>query len=312
MDSVTQFALGASIGEAVLGRKIGNRAPVIGGIVATLPDLDAFIPYEEAVATFTYHRSASHSLFVLAAVSPLIARLVLSLQPAFQKYKNETFWLVFLALFTHPLLDAFTVYGTQLFWPLTDYPVSGSTIFIVDPAYTLWLLVGFISAMVINREKSLGHKLNTAGLVLSSLYLSWTVVAKVLVDTRFEQALLDEGLAFDQVMTTPAPFTTLEWRIIGRNETGYFDAFTPVFGSTEDIMFNHYSSEDYLLESIDTHWPVKRLHNFTHGYYKVSRRGSDILITDLRMGLEGSYVFNFKVAEFSGAEIVPVISIQFP
>ena len=100
MDSVTQFALGASIGEAVLGRKIGNRAPIVGAVVATLPDLDSFIPYEEAVASFTYHRSATHSLFVLAAFSPLITLLVLKLQPAFNKYRKETFWLVFLALFT--------------------------------------------------------------------------------------------------------------------------------------------------------------------------------------------------------------------
>ena len=58
MDSITQFALGASIGEAVLGRKIGNRAPVIGGLVATLPDLDSFIPWDDAIASMTYHRSA--------------------------------------------------------------------------------------------------------------------------------------------------------------------------------------------------------------------------------------------------------------
>ena len=70
MDSITQFALGASIGEAVLGRKIGNRAPVIGGLVATLPDLDSFIPWDDAIASMTYHRSATHSLFVLAALSP--------------------------------------------------------------------------------------------------------------------------------------------------------------------------------------------------------------------------------------------------
>jgi inner membrane protein len=312
MDSVTQFALGASIGEAVLGRKIGNRAPIVGAVVATLPDLDSFIPYEEAVASFTYHRSATHSLFVLAAFSPLITLLVLKLQPAFNKYRKETFWLVFLALFTHPLLDAFTVYGTQLFWPLTDFPVSGSTIFIIDPAYTLWLLVGFISAMAIRREKPLGHKLNTAGLVLSSLYLCWTVVAKVIVDIRVEQVLEDQGIVHDQVMTTPAPFTTLDWRIIGRNEAGYFDAFTPVFGAAEDIVFNHYSSEETLLETIVDHWPVMRLQYFTHGYYKVSRQGNDILITDLRMGLEDSYVFNFKVAEFSGTEVNPVTSILVP
>lgn len=312
MDSVTQFALGASIGEAVLGRKIGNRAPLIGAVVATLPDLDSFIPYEDAVATFTYHRSATHSLFVLAALSPLITWLILKSQPRLLEYRREMFWLVFLTLFTHPLLDAFTVYGTQLFWPFTSYPVSLSTIFIVDPAYTLWLLIGFISAMVISREKALGHKLNMAGLVLSSFYLGWTVVAKLIVENRAETALAEQNIGYDRLLSTPAPFTTLQWRIIGRDNAGYFDGFLPVFGADESIEFTHYPSDDYLLEGISDHWPVQRLLWFTHGFYRVTQNGSLILITDLRMGLEGNYVFNFKVAERQTDEIIPVTSTQLP
>jgi inner membrane protein len=312
MDSVTQFALGASIGEAVLGRKIGNRAALIGGVVATLPDLDAFIPYQEAVATFTYHRSASHSLFVLAAAAPLIAWCVLKLQPGLREWRKQMLLLVYLALLTHPLLDAFTVYGTQLFWPLTSYPVSGSTIFIVDPAYTLWLLIGFIAAMVCSRQRLTGHRLNQAGLVLSSLYLVWTVAAKVIIDNKADQALAARGISYERVMSTPAPFNTLEWRIIGRDESGYFDAFIPVFGTSGTIVFNHYDSDDHLIDGISDHWPVQRLLWFTHGFYKVTLRGGDILITDLRMGLEANYVFNFKVAETGVAGTMPVISTLIP
>lgn len=314
MDSITQFALGASIGEAVMGRRIGNRAALVGGLVATLPDLDVVVPFEDAVATFTYHRSASHSLFVLAAVSPLVTWLVMKLQPSLRQFRNSLFWLVFLALFTHPLLDAFTVYGTQLFWPLTAYPVSGSTIFIVDPAYTLWLLTGFIAALVLSRERQLGHRLNTAGLVLSSVYLAWTVAAKVIVDVRAEAALAAQGIAYDRLMTTPAPFNSVVWRIIGRDRDGYFDGFTNVFGDAGDIRFTHYPSDDNLLTEISDHWPVERLLWFTHGFYKVTLRGSDILISDLRMGLDPDYVFQFKVAENTDSRPVPVTStlVQSP
>jgi inner membrane protein len=246
---------------------------------------------------------------VLTLVSPLFCWLVLKLQPVFRTYRREAFWLVFLALITHPLLDAFTVYGTQLFWPLTDYPVSGSTIFIVDPAYTLWLLIGFISAMVISRQRPLGQRLNTWGLILSSVYLGWTVVAKVIVDEKAETALAEQGIVYDRLMTTPAPFNTLVWRVIGRNEEGYFDGFTPVFGNGDAIGFTHYDSDDQLLTTISEHWPVQRLLYFTHGFYKVTLRGRDVLITDLRMGLETNYVFNFKVAETSGARATPVTSV---
>ena len=312
MDSITQFALGASIGEAVLGRKIGNRAPIIDGIIATLPDLDSFIPWDDAVASMTYHRSATHSLIVLTAMSPLITWMMTKMQPILWNFHRQLFLLVFLALFTHPLLDAFTVYGTQLFWPLTEYPVSLSTIFIVDPAYTLWLLIGFISAMMLSRNKKIGHQLNTAGLVLSSLYLTWTVAAKVLVNQKAELALAAQGISYDRLMTTPAPFNTVVWRIIGRDAEGYFDGFTPVFGQDETIKFNYYDSDDHLLSEISDHWPVQRLLWFTHGFYKVSFRSGDIFITDLRMGLEANYVFNFKVAETREAQTIPVTSVLVP
>ena len=312
MDSITQFALGASIGEAVLGRKIGNRAPIIGGIIATLPDLDSFIPWDDAVASMTYHRSATHSLIVLTAMSPLITWMMTKMQPILWNFHRQLFLLVFLALFTHPLLDAFTVYGTQLFWPLTEYPVSLSTIFIVDPAYTLWLLIGFISAMMLSRNKKIGHQLNTVGLVLSSLYLTWTVAAKVLVNQKAELALAAQGISYDRLMTTPAPFNTVVWRIIGRDAEGYFDGFTPVFGQDETIKFNYYDSDDHLLSEISDHWPVQRLLWFTHGFYKVSFRSGDIFITDLRMGLEANYVFNFKVAETRDAQTIPVTSVLVP
>ena len=43
MDSITQIVLGAACGEAVLGKKIGNRALLFGAIGGTIPDLDVFV-----------------------------------------------------------------------------------------------------------------------------------------------------------------------------------------------------------------------------------------------------------------------------
>ena len=43
MDSITQIVLGAACGEAILGKKIGNRALLFGAIGGTIPDLDVFI-----------------------------------------------------------------------------------------------------------------------------------------------------------------------------------------------------------------------------------------------------------------------------
>ena len=72
MDSVTQFALGACVGAATLGPRIGMRkAALIGGLMGTVPDLDTFIPSADPVQSFTAHRGASHSLIIQALATPL-------------------------------------------------------------------------------------------------------------------------------------------------------------------------------------------------------------------------------------------------
>ena len=50
-------------------------------------------------------------------------------------------------LITHPLLDATTVYGTQLWLPFTNHPVGVGSLFVIDPLYTLPLLVGVMLAL---------------------------------------------------------------------------------------------------------------------------------------------------------------------
>ena len=117
MDSLTQLTLGAAVGEATLGRQVGNRAILWGAICGTLPDLDVFIPFGDAVRDFTYHRGFSHSLFVLAVLTPAMVWLILKFHPQTAPLRRRWYVLVFLSFFTHIVLDCFTVYGTQIFWP---------------------------------------------------------------------------------------------------------------------------------------------------------------------------------------------------
>ena len=123
MDSITQIALGAAIGEATLGRQVGKRAILWGGLCGLFPDLDILIPLGDAVKNFTYHRGPSHSLVVLSALTPLFVYLIIKCHPDTRQYRKRWFALVFLAFITHVLLDCFTVYGTQIFWPLPTPPV---------------------------------------------------------------------------------------------------------------------------------------------------------------------------------------------
>lgn len=306
MDSVTQLALGAAVGEACLGRKVGGKAALVGAACATLPDLDSFIPYGSAVASFTYHRSFSHSLIVLTLLSPLVAWALMKILKPPAELVRPWFLLVFLALVTHPLLDVFTVYGTQLFWPLYVYPFSGSSVFIVDPLYTLILGLGVLIALTTSRRSHNRGWINWTGLALSSLYLCWGVAGRFHVEGSMREILADRGLAYERLLATPAPLNSILWRVVVMAEGGYYEAFYPILEGREDVEMSFHADDKSLLKGIETHWPVERLKWFTHGFYSVREENGEVLMADLRMGLEPSYIFTFKVAELGPRGIKPV------
>jgi len=297
MDSITQLALGAAVGEATAGRQVGRRAMLWGAVAGTIPDLDVFVPLGDAVGDFTYHRSFSHSLFVLAALTPLIVWLILKFHPGTAEHRKRWFALVYITFATHVLLDSFTVYGTQIFWPLLTVPMTWSTIFIIDPLYTVPLLLGVCTALVVSRRYSWGHTANTLGLALSTAYLAWTLGAKLHVEHVARTALEQQRIAASDVLTTPAPFNSLLWRIVVIDDRDYYEGYYSVFDAGHDIRFERYPRSPELVEALHDHWPVQRLQWFTKNFYAASLLDNAIVITDLRMGSEPDYIFRFKVGE---------------
>ena len=157
MDIVTQIALSAAVGEATLGRKVGWRAPVWGGLCGLLPDIDVLWPFADPVSAFTWHRGYTHALAVLVLATPVVAWAAVRFHPATRPFRRGWLLLAFLALVTHPHLDCFTVYGTQIFLPFSDLPVGWSTIFIIDPAFSVPVILGVLAALVLSRERGLGQ-----------------------------------------------------------------------------------------------------------------------------------------------------------
>ncbi|MCG8637912.1 MAG: metal-dependent hydrolase [Desulfobacterales bacterium] len=310
MDSVTQIALGAAVGEAVLGRKVGRPALLWGAGCGLLPDLDVLIPLGDAVKDFTYHRSASHSLLVLALLTPLVVKGILKCHPKTTSHRMRWHVLVFLAFATHVLLDCLTVYGTQIFWPLPVPPVMWSTIFIVDPVYSVPLIGGVIAAFVLSRDKGWGHTVNTACLAISCIYLTWTVAAKVHVGHVVKQSLLQQGIQYNRFLTVPTPFNSFLWRVIVIDDLTYHEGVYSVFDTSRNLVFKSYSNDRHLLRGLDHHWPVKRLQWFTQGFYSVLDNADDIIIRDLRMGMEPTYVFQFRVGRIKGQDRVPAKSLR--
>jgi inner membrane protein len=296
MDSLTQAILGAAVGEAVLGRRVGTKAALWGGVLGTLPDLDVLYPFADPVSAFTWHRGPSHSVFVLAAVSPLLVWLITKLHPGTADQRRGWYALVLAVFGTHVLLDCFTVYGTQALWPIPTPPVGWATIFIIDPLYTLPLAAGLLGALLLRRRPLRAWRWNRAGLVLSSLYLLWSAGAKVYVDAQVRGVLAREGVAYERLQTQPTPFNTLLWRVVGTTADGYFEGFWSLVSPEKGLGLEHYRDRPDLLAGIEETPEVRRLQWFTKGLYRVALDGEGVVISDLRMGLEPDYVFAFRVA----------------
>ncbi len=297
MDSLTQLTLGVAVAEATIGKKVGRKASLWGAVLGTFPDLDVFIPMGHAVDNFTYHRSFSHSLIILSIIAPFFVWLIRKIHPNDSVSWKNWFATVYLVLITHPILDSFTVYGTQLFWPITEYPVSIGSVFIIDPAYTLPLLLG-VFLYVVFSQKKWAYYANLIGIGVTSVYLIWSFVVQQQFHIKAKIQFLKNNTEFDRILVQPTPINTLLWRIVATNDEGYLVGYRSVFDEPGDIVFRQYDSDESLLEKIEEHPPVKRLKWFTHGFYRVFERDGKIVISDLRMGLEpDGYVFQFAVGE---------------
>lgn len=299
MDSLSQIVLGGAIAAAIAPAGHRRAALLAGAALGTVPDLDGvFIATftDNPVSLMTVHRSFSHSLFVL----PLLGTLIWWLYRHFghgrvAEAPARWWWAMVLALVTHPLLDAFTVYGTQLWWPLTPPPTMWSSVFIIDPLYTVWLLIGCMVAWWA-RARPLAQRALVAGLVLSTGYLGWSLLAKAQVDRAADQALASMGLADAPRFSVPMPFNTLLWRVVAMTPQGYVVGDRSLWADHGPMQFQGYPSNVQALRQAGEIPAVQRLQWFNHGFMRAQVKDGELVLSDLRMGLEPDYNFNFAVA----------------
>lgn len=140
--------LGASLSQSSSKKQHLVVAGVLGLLSGMAPDLDAFIRSQnDPLLALEFHRQFTHSCLFIP-IGSLICALVL--YPLFAKRCELSFkqsWLYCaLGYGTHALLDSCTTYGTQLLWPLTNERFAWNTISIIDPVYTIPILILLVLA----------------------------------------------------------------------------------------------------------------------------------------------------------------------
>ena len=294
MDSLTQAALGAAIGEVILGRKIGYKGAVIGAIIATIPDLDVvLIPFYSSLERISIHRGFSHSILFSLIGSILIAFILTKLKWTKQISYVRLLIFCWLALFTHMLLDAFTTYGTQLLLPFSNYRVSFDSINIVDPFYTLPLLLGLILSLTYFRNKDSRSLYSKIGIAISSLYLILTLGIKSYVNQKFDEVLTSQGIEYNSLLTVPVKIGSISWYGVAKTNNslfiGRYNNLSPNL-----ILFTEFPINNHLLNDIPTEIS-STLKWFSKDFYTVAESNGKLRLYNMQCDMQGIRTYgNYK------------------
>lgn len=303
MDSLSQLTLGAAVTVAVMGKRVPLwQAALVGAVAGTLPDLDVFIDHGDAIRNMTLHRTESHALIFLTLFAPLFGWLVAGATRSRAHWRGWTL-AMWLALITHPLLDLTTVYGTQLGLPLTDFPYAIGSMYIIDPLYTLPLLIALLVALW--RRDAVGLRWNKAGLLVSTLYLGWSMVAQSIATQHIEQALTQQSVQPEQLLVTPTAFNTLVWRTVIMTPDRYGEAYWSLLSPERPLQISWHDRQPALFAPFKGQWHAERVAWFSHGFYAMKQQGDRTLISDLRMGEEPDYTFTFNLGSPHSPALAP-------
>jgi inner membrane protein len=282
MDSLTQIALGIATAELVAGKQLGNKTFFYGAILGTIPDLDIVVgKFLSDVGGVAIHRGLSHSLLFFIFLSPILGWAIAAFEKNKINFKNATL-LVFWCLVTHVILDVFTSWGTQVFWPL-HHRFALKTIFVIDPLYTVPLVIALIfvwkNKNPLNRRKYL-----IRGFAVSSAYLLLTCLLKLFAVQQFETALQQQQLGYDKLIVKPTAFNCILWNANVATSEGYYLADYSLFDS-QPIRFTFYPKNQELEQKLVDSPDFQQLKKISEGWYLVSTQDHRLYFNDLRFGL---------------------------
>ncbi|BAV94035.1 metal-dependent hydrolase [Ichthyobacterium seriolicida] len=282
MDSFTQIVLGAGVAEVTSGRKIGNRALLWGAVCGTIPDLDVYIPTSNIIEFYQVHRGFSHSIAFAVLITLPLGWILNSFYKKLNHGISTWMTLVFFSTVTHPILDCFTTFGTELFSPFSDYRVALNSVFVVDPFYTLPFFICVFSLLFLKKSNPNRRTLAKTGIILSTLYLFWSLSIKLYINNVFEDELNNQNKKYFDYITLPSPLNTFLWRVVAQGEKGFWVGHYSIFSpkKIDFIYVDH--NRDILPEDLLENNQFKRLDKITKGQYIVSKKGENFVFTDMR------------------------------
>lgn len=201
--------IGAGLGYAAFGRKLGRSAALAGALAALLPDVDVFIQSRaDPLLAIEHHRGFTHS-FAFAPVGAAVVALVAWFTFGRRQNAWAWGWCALLGYISHCLLDAATSYGTQLLWPFSSSRTGWDVISIIDPIFTVVLGVALLVAL---RQKQRAPAL--AGLTFALLYLGAGLLQRQRAEAVQVELAAARGHRRERSEIMPTLGNTVVWRAL--------------------------------------------------------------------------------------------------
>ena len=284
MDSLSQFLLGAAIGQAFFTKEQRFKAFIIGGMLATLPDLDVFLnPSENFVEQLKTHRGLSHSL-LFCILAPFPAAFLCR----FIKFIKLPYWksilFFFLVFSTHVFLDVLTSWGTQIFWP---HParISLDSLFIIDPLVTLPLLMGCLAQLMLSKQRFV-----YIGLFSCFFYCFFAISMHASMTKLFKGAFSKRNIPIEAILVRPTPFNTLFWSATVISNDQLITSHARIWDREKNITFSKpLARNSHKLTLFKTLKDADFLLNLSRGFYVLD--SDNFIIHDARFDNLGSWLY---------------------
>jgi inner membrane protein len=291
------------MGEAIAGKQLGKKAMWMGALANNFPDVDVISGlWENETHSLLVHRGITHSIICNLVMSFVFAWVF---QKLYRKYElSYKRWLLLFGsgLFLHIVLDAFTAYGTGWFEPFSSYRVTFNTIFILDPIFTLPVLIAAIALMILRRQSQKRERWWKFGLGLSTAYLVIIIINKLYVNRVVRTNIAEQHMASTDFMATPTPLNNVLWYIVVKGNNEQHVAYYSIFDRNKTLSFETFKVNDSLLGFPCDEGSVKDLKQFSRGFYVANVENDTIVFSDIRFGqLNGwtkkntPFVFNFRL-----------------
>jgi inner membrane protein len=303
MDTITQMLFGATVAQVGFRRRLGRRAIAAGALVALVPDLDIAAGWIGGpFVNWVHHRGLTHSILFGPIAGILLGWLIWRWHCwrfgrdddiVSGDARRAWMWLAVIVLMTHPIIDAFTSYGTQLLYPLTNTRFAINAMPIIDPIYSLALVAALLVGIFARNRATLAQDAAAAALIFISAY---TLVAWAIND-RVEAIARSEIDGPAEVTAYPTLFQPVLRRVVVEVPGAVLVGFHSVLGSSP-IEWERFEREESPAIDAVAETPEGRIFQWfsmDNVYWQVEEGndGTRVRGLDYRYGLPGRTVMGF-------------------